>query len=210
MQADHPEPTSYKRPRGTEDNTRELLFKDTNFILDITDGFGTPVQGLLSIPQGVEQNQRVGSTVRIHRVGFRLKLSPWKLADHQDDSSVRLRIIMFWDLQPNGSDIPDSTLLLQLPFLDSFYHNDNLQRFHILTDTTYDFNEHEHVPVNAVAKPERNRTIVFSKAVKKLVRYSNEELVPENCNLCLLIITDQGTTHTPTVSGTVRVNYTDK
>ncbi len=113
----------------------ELKFHD----LDIDDAViatGFTVQNvLLTIPEGNGEEERIGRSIVIKKIGwrFRITLPTTAVAGETGDTA---RIVLIHDKQANGA-TPASTDVFESNDFQSFNNLSNNRRFRILMDKTY-------------------------------------------------------------------------
>lgn len=190
--------------------------------IDFTAEFINPggsLQGLLEIPQGAEQGQRVGNHVQVRRIQVRGHIDPWVAATPKASmAGARCRMVLAVDTQANSS-LPTVAELFYGPNLDSFYLPEAQTRFRILNDQTWDFNYLTASVLAAEPAPEiiaggLRTTFAYDHIVDFPVLYPQGTVqvpnpLPATNNLCMFLIADSDTVHNSVVQATVHLTYTD-
>ncbi len=141
-----------KRPRSKlfQRNVRRsaAVFQELKFhdivVTDalIAQGYST-VDTVVIIPQGVQNVQRIGARVRIKKIQWRFQLRLDVSAGTGLETGDVCRIILYQDKQCNGATAAGADILNAASSGTSylaFRNLDNVRRFTILMDRTYDMN----------------------------------------------------------------------
>lgn len=155
-----------------------------------------PVYSLNQILQGTINNQRIGASVTILSVSFRLDFD----INTTVPTTSSFRHVIVWDRQPNNyTTAPIITDILTTATLTSFLAFDNLDRFVVLRNQLLTVSENGQ---------ETQFTEGFVKINMKS-RYLNTASTEPNSGALLAFFISDQTTNPPTVNGNYRVRFKD-
>jgi len=113
----------------------EKKYFDTDNV-GLTSTTGGAFFSVNNMAPGVQDNERVGTTINMSACGYRMNM-------HQvvgATSGGLLRVILFVDHQANGAAPPAVTTLLTAAKIDAYRNLDNIERFEFLHDDVYELN----------------------------------------------------------------------
>ncbi len=166
-QAPAPAPRGYRR---FSDLDSELKFHDVTVDDAVIASGGTIQNALLTIPEGIGEEQRVGRKLVIKSISWKIMLRLPSTATANNTSDT-VRIMLIQDKQANGA-LPAVTDILASDDFQSFNSMANSQRFKTLWTRT--------VALNAPAGSGRGSTDTLS--------YGNNEQAlsfHKNCNIAI-------------------------
>ncbi len=129
----------YGRYNRTRRNpTPELKFHDIATIDAVIASGGVITSGLITIPQGTTENERIGRKLTIRKIGMKIRIN---LAEQTSDGSTEdtVRLMLILDKQCNGA-APAILDILETADFQSFNNLSNSFRFRTLMDRTFSIN----------------------------------------------------------------------
>ncbi len=131
-----PQRLRYRSQQLRAAQKQELKFHDVD-IDDAVIATGMNVQtALLTIPEGVGEEQRIGRRLTITNILWRYTVT-LPFTTLQAETSDVVRVMLIKDQQANGA-LPANTDLLESDDFQSFNNLSNSKRFSVLMDKTHD------------------------------------------------------------------------
>lgn len=183
----------------------EKKYKDTNVSMQLTTTSGQVQADYLVMKAGGEVSERVGNRVTVCNVNWRGAIKGW-VSTYLDNTPVRVRTILGWDLQANGA-APNVTHILKEADVDSFRNMEYAARFKIIKDKTVVINPEQ---VAAAQQAEKEVAVRASWKGMQQIHYGDGLAALgslRSANLFLLVISDHVTAGV--VKGKIRVKYVD-
>jgi len=189
----------------------ETKWRDTEVDTFQISKIGTVHNTILFIPQGVEENQRIGRKITLTKIAGMIEWirPPLVNASTLDANGESVRIIMYIDHQshfPHAVSVDD---LLRTDYYLSFYNMDQVSRFTIILDETVNLN-YAGIGLDnqeAIHAAGINSYIEFSKVCDLEIIFAEGATNPTTSNnVGFMLISRNGT---PDASLSFRVRYLD-
>lgn len=155
---------------------------------------GTQDDGLVDIPQGSGQSERIGNEIYAKSIFGRMYIVKNTLAPQ-----TAVRVIFYQDKQTRLATIPNVNEVLQSAQYLSCYNYNTRGRFNILSDEQYVVNTNN-----------PNLLIKVNIPLDFKIGYSNGTSTNWNQNAVFLLMIQDTSTNLPTVQYDLRLKYNDK
>ncbi len=199
-----------RRKREEELNPREVKFLDTT----ISDGTlaSTMVHfNICVVPQGTDEQQRVGRKILVRKVHFKGVLTLINSTDITNTSNV-VKVMVVQDKQTNGAQFA-AAQLLETDVIASFNNLTNRSRFRVLRTEYFTFSQPGGVATGAAfALGEVSRWVNINVDCKVPIEYDDSAstgAITTVRSSSLWVLFQTSTSETMAVSGQARIRYLD-